>query len=145
MFIKLHRSIAVPYLPTSLSSIRCVPQVLRLLIKLYESVDNPDWVNIAQCLLFLDDAPEVAKILDKLLKGSEVCTSPFKRVNAPRNLVEWQYVEHESAVSLTNITIDVQDDTLLAFQVCFDLVENESQSFLLKVCPVVLICMIRSI
>ncbi|CAL8468543.1 g8083 [Coccomyxa elongata] len=71
-------------------------QVLRLLIKLYESVENPDWVNIAQCLLFLDDAPEVAKILDKLLKGSE-------------------------------------DDTLLAYQVCFDLVENESQSFLMKV------------
>ena len=50
-------------------------QVLRLLIKLYESVENPDWVNIAQCLLFLDDAPEVAKILDKLLKGSEVSKS----------------------------------------------------------------------
>jgi hypothetical protein len=27
----------------------------------------------------------------------------------------------------------VQDDTLLAYQVCFDLFENESQSFLLKV------------
>lgn len=47
-------------------------QVLRLLIKLYESVENPDWVKVAQCLLFLDDAPEVAKILDRLLRGSEV-------------------------------------------------------------------------
>lgn len=61
-----------------------MPQVLRLLIKLYESVENPDWVNIAQCLLFLDDAPKVAKLLDKLLKGSEVCTSPFKHVTVPR-------------------------------------------------------------
>jgi 26S proteasome regulatory subunit N2 len=48
-------------------------QVLRLLIKLYESSDKPDWVSIAQCLMFLDDAPEVAKILDRLLKGNEVC------------------------------------------------------------------------
>ena len=48
-------------------------QVLRLLIRLYESVPRPDWVSIAQCLMFLDDAPEVAKILNKLLAGSEVC------------------------------------------------------------------------
>ena len=27
-----------------------------------------------------------------------------------------------------------QDDELLAYQVCFDLVENEMQSFLIKVC-----------
>lgn len=47
-------------------------QVLRLLIKLYESVEKPDWVSISQCLLLLDDAPEVAKILERLLKGSEV-------------------------------------------------------------------------
>lgn len=46
--------------------------MLRLLIKLYESVENPDWVNICQCLMFLDDPLEVAKILDNLLKGSEV-------------------------------------------------------------------------
>ena len=47
-------------------------QVLRLLIKLYESVEKPDWVSISQCLLLLDDAPEVAKVLERLLKGSEV-------------------------------------------------------------------------
>lgn len=50
--------------------------MLRLLIKLYESVERPDWVNICQCLLFLDDAPEVAHILDRLLKGSEVTPRP---------------------------------------------------------------------
>eukprot|EP00884_Botryococcus_braunii_P016818 jgi/Botrbrau1/381/Bobra.110_2s0036.1 len=71
-------------------------QVLRLLVKLYESSDNPDWVSICQCLMFLDDAPEVAKILDQLLKGDE-------------------------------------DQNLLAYQVGFDLFENEMQSFLLKV------------
>lgn len=52
------------------SCVHC--QVLRLLIKLYESVDNPDWASICQCLMFLDDAAEVAKILARLLKGSQV-------------------------------------------------------------------------
>jgi 26S proteasome regulatory subunit N2 len=47
--------------------------VLRLLIRLYEECDQPDYVVICQCLMFLDDAPEVAKILNKLLSsGSEV-------------------------------------------------------------------------
>ncbi|KAK9829302.1 hypothetical protein WJX72_005032 [[Myrmecia] bisecta] len=71
-------------------------QVLRLLIRLYESSPKPDWVSISQCLMFLDDAPEVAKILNMLLKGSE-------------------------------------EDALLAYQVCFDLCENEMQFFLAKV------------
>lgn len=71
-------------------------QVLRLLIKLYESVPDPDWVNICQCLMFLDDSQEVAKILHNLIEGTE-------------------------------------DNALLAYQVCFDLFENEMQSFLLKV------------
>ncbi|KAK9844017.1 hypothetical protein WJX81_001983 [Elliptochloris bilobata] len=71
-------------------------EVLRLLIKLYESVESPDWVSICQCLMFLDDAAEVAKILERLLKGSE-------------------------------------DDALLAYQVCFDLFENEQQAFSLQV------------
>ena len=46
--------------------------MLRLLIKLYESVPHPDWVNICQCLMFLDDSQEVAKILHNLIEGSEV-------------------------------------------------------------------------
>uniref|UniRef100_A0A061QUJ8 26S proteasome non-ATPase regulatory subunit 1 homolog n=1 Tax=Tetraselmis sp. GSL018 TaxID=582737 RepID=A0A061QUJ8_9CHLO len=71
-------------------------QVLRLIIKLYESVENPDWINICMCLMMLDDHKEVAKILRKLLEGSE-------------------------------------DDALLAYQVCFDLFENEMQSFSMKV------------
>ena len=47
-------------------------QVLRLLIKLYESVPEPDWVNICQCLMFLDDSQEVAKILHNLIEKNEV-------------------------------------------------------------------------
>jgi hypothetical protein len=47
-------------------------QVLRLLIRLYEECPQPDCVVICQCLMFLDDAAEVAKILNRLLNGSEV-------------------------------------------------------------------------
>ncbi|GLI59879.1 hypothetical protein VaNZ11_001794 [Volvox africanus] len=71
-------------------------QVLRLVIRLYESVEAPDWVDICQCLMFLDDAPEVARILNKLLQGG-------------------------------------QAEELLAYQIGFDLVENELQSFLADV------------
>lgn len=75
-------------------------QVLRLLVKLYENIPQPDWVDICQCLMFLDDADGVGKILNKLLLGSE-------------------------------------EEVLLAYQVGFDLVENEMQSFLLKVQTIV--------
>lgn len=71
-------------------------EVLKLLIRLCEAAPEPDWVNICQCLMFLDNASEVAKILHRLLHSST-------------------------------------DDVLLAYQVCFDLFENEMQSFLLKV------------
>lgn len=71
-------------------------QVLRLIIKLYESVESPEWVNICMCLMLLNDHNEVANILQTLIQGSE-------------------------------------DETLLAYQVSFDLFENEMQSFLLKV------------
>lgn len=56
-------------------------QVLRLLVKLYKDSANPDWVSICQCLMFLGDAAEVARILHQLLKGedvSSVCCSRFE-------------------------------------------------------------------
>lgn len=52
--------------------VSCVLQVLRLLIRAYTAATNPDYVEICQCLMFLDDAPEVASILDKLLRGDQV-------------------------------------------------------------------------
>lgn len=71
-------------------------QVLRLLIRQYEAAAAPDWVEICQCLQFLDEPTEVAAILHRLFTGSE-------------------------------------DDALLAYQVGFDLVENEVQAFLGRV------------
>jgi len=46
-------------------------QVLRLLVRLAESSPTPDWVEVCQCLMFLDDAPRVAAILGRLMEGGE--------------------------------------------------------------------------
>lgn len=43
------------------------PQVLRLVVRLYEGVPQPDYAAICQCLMFLDDADEVAAIVARLL------------------------------------------------------------------------------
>lgn len=47
-------------------------QVLQLLIRLYEDCPEPDYTVICQCLMFLDDAPGVAKILNQLINSSGV-------------------------------------------------------------------------
>lgn len=41
-------------------------EVLRCLVKLYRSLEVPDYVNVCQCLIFLEDPLSVAEILDKL-------------------------------------------------------------------------------
>ena len=45
--------------------------VLRILIELYTGLSVPDYVNMCQCLIFLDDAEAVAQVLDKLSQGAE--------------------------------------------------------------------------
>ena len=69
-------------------------QVLRLIIRLYEQLANiqpHDWVTVCQCLMLMDDADEVARILGSMLESDD----------ALRNL--------------------------LAFQIGFDLFENDMQ------------------
>ncbi|KAL5230675.1 hypothetical protein ABZP36_029451 [Zizania latifolia] len=73
---------------------RC--EILRCLVKIYQTLPNPDYLSICQCLMFLCEPETVGNILGKLLSGSK-------------------------------------DDALLAFQIAFDLVENENQAFLLSV------------
>uniref|UniRef100_A0A8I6X6I2 26S proteasome non-ATPase regulatory subunit 1 homolog n=2 Tax=Hordeum vulgare subsp. vulgare TaxID=112509 RepID=A0A8I6X6I2_HORVV len=73
---------------------RC--EVLRYLVKIYQTLAHPDYLSICQCLMFLGEPETVANILDTLLSGSK-------------------------------------DDALLAYQIAFDLVENENQAFLLNV------------
>ncbi|XP_057651046.1 26S proteasome non-ATPase regulatory subunit 1 [Diorhabda carinulata] len=45
--------------------------VLRSLVGLYRGLATPDYVNMCQCLIFLDDPLSVAEILDKLVTGKE--------------------------------------------------------------------------
>ncbi|XP_048546719.1 26S proteasome non-ATPase regulatory subunit 1 homolog A-like isoform X1 [Triticum urartu] len=71
-------------------------EVLRCLVKIYQTLPHPDYLSICQCLMVLGEPETVADILDTLLSGS-------------------------------------QDDALIAYQIAFDLVENENQAFLLNV------------
>jgi 26S proteasome regulatory subunit N2 len=45
--------------------------VLRCLIGLYRSLSVPDYVNMVQCLIFLEDPMTVAELLDNLTKGGD--------------------------------------------------------------------------
>lgn len=45
--------------------------VLRCLIKLYRALAVPDYVNMVQCLIFLEDPLAVAEILDKLTTSND--------------------------------------------------------------------------
>ncbi|KAJ8958798.1 hypothetical protein NQ318_019556 [Aromia moschata] len=45
--------------------------VLRSLVGLYRGLTTPDYVNMCQCLIFLEDPLSVAEILDKLVVGQE--------------------------------------------------------------------------
>lgn len=52
-------------------------EVLSSLVKLYRNLQTPDYVNMCQCLIFLDDPKTVAEVLEKLSKDSEVSFSLF--------------------------------------------------------------------
>ncbi|PSN34480.1 26S proteasome non-ATPase regulatory subunit 1 [Blattella germanica] len=45
--------------------------VLRSLVGLYRNLTTPDYVNMCQCLIFLDDPLAVAEVLEKLSKDTE--------------------------------------------------------------------------
>lgn len=72
-------------------------EVLRILVCLYRNLEKPDYINMIQCLIFLDDAKSVANILDKLTKSGK------------------------------------SEDSLLAYQIAFDLYESGTQQFLIRV------------
>lgn len=46
--------------------------VLRCLVKLYRGLVTPDYVNMVQCLIFLEDPLAVAEILDKLTTSTDL-------------------------------------------------------------------------
>ena len=45
--------------------------ILRMLVKLYMGLATPDYINVCQCFIFLDDPQAVADILEKLIKDNE--------------------------------------------------------------------------
>ncbi|XP_075535921.1 regulatory particle non-ATPase 2 [Dermacentor variabilis] len=49
-------------------------EVLRTLVRLYKNLATPDYVNMCQCLIFLDDARSVADVLLRLLDGNAEST-----------------------------------------------------------------------
>ncbi|XP_006819466.1 26S proteasome non-ATPase regulatory subunit 1-like, partial [Saccoglossus kowalevskii] len=48
--------------------------VLKVLVNLYLNLSIPDYINVCQCFIFLDDPQAVADILEKLLKDTEETT-----------------------------------------------------------------------
>lgn len=57
---------------SSLVSVRWFRQhVLRLLVKLYASLSEPNYLSMCQCLMLLEDADGIAEILNKLIVGEE--------------------------------------------------------------------------
>lgn len=79
-------------------------EVLRILVRLYRNLEKPDYINMIQCLIFLDDAKSVGDILDKLTRS------------------------------------DIPEDTLMAYQIAFDLYESGTQQFLIRVTQAVSRC-----
>jgi 26S proteasome regulatory subunit N2 len=63
---------ARPSPPLPADAPRVASQVLRVLVTLYEqAAAGTDFVSVCQCLMFLDDAPAAAALLERLIDGSE--------------------------------------------------------------------------
>jgi len=46
-------------------------EILQCLVKIYQTLPNPDYLSICQCLMFLGEPESVANMLDKLISGSK--------------------------------------------------------------------------
>lgn len=73
------------------------PTALRTLVSIYEELETPDYLNVARCLVFLDDAKGIAHVLTTLIH------SPVER------------------------------NTLLAYQIAFELCDNGTQHILKEI------------
>lgn len=79
-------------------------QVLRLLIKLFQSLPYPDYFSIAQCFVYLNSPAEASDLLLDLVRRG-----------------------HEATSSVVNTE---RDPLLIAYQCSFDLAESATQEFL---------------
>ena len=85
---------------------------------MYQKLAVPDYINMCQCLLFLDDADAIADTLARLLT-KEVCLFPFFALCGLLSLL---------------VRVLTQDGCLIAYQVAFDLEENQNIPFLDRIC-----------
>lgn len=46
--------------------------ILNLLVRIYSNLPNPDYVNVIQCLIYLDEPEQVASILENQIRGNNV-------------------------------------------------------------------------
>ena len=44
-----------------------------MLVRLYTNLSEPDYTNMCQCYIYLNEPQTVVNILNKLVSGSEVC------------------------------------------------------------------------
>jgi len=51
--------------------------VLRVLVQIYSNLANPDYVNVVQCLIYLDEPEQVAVVLENLIR-SDNCLMAFQ-------------------------------------------------------------------
>lgn len=51
--------------------------ILKLLVKIYSNLPNPDYVNVVQCLIYLDEPEQVALVLENLIR-SDNCLMAFQ-------------------------------------------------------------------
>ena len=79
-------------------------------MRLGRQADVLDWVTICQCLMFLDNAEELAKILHTLLTGSEVAPS----VDELECMVPWQ----SSIVYGTGLLVSTSRTCMHALVLC---------------------------
>ncbi|RNA28469.1 26S proteasome non-ATPase regulatory subunit 1 [Brachionus plicatilis] len=47
-------------------------EILNLLVEIYSNLANPDYVNVVQCLIYLDRPEQVANILENLVRSNNV-------------------------------------------------------------------------
>jgi 26S proteasome regulatory subunit N2 len=78
---------------------------LSVLVTIYRGLAKPDYIQMCQCLLFLQQPQTVAEVLDDLIR-----------------------IDVTSHVAGNDIHAD--DKLLMAYQVAFDLQENQNQPFL---------------
>ena len=51
--------------------------VLKVLVQIYSNLANPDYVNVVQCLIYLDEPEQVAVVLENLIR-SDNCLMAFQ-------------------------------------------------------------------